>query len=263
MANFLDSINKTINTLDSLASVETAKTDSANKVLDSLNTRPMYEQSLEKQPLLSNIYTYESPIIEDNEPIAESVGKKAKEDIISKITGLDIGGEKFKTELNEYETDSKRVSELEKEFNQLKELSDIAYKQAWPRWDASIFPDFTYNSNEEEKRYNTLKSEMLKVGNEINKITNKWYDLDLGSKLQPMNILGEQSSSRFFPKNRAKMLRESLGILHDESRRINKMKSEYFAAFGEPTEGSVDVDDLMYDDLMEEKKLKEELNMRD
>ena len=102
MANFLDSINKTINTLDSLASVETAKIDSANTVLDSLNTRPMYEQSLEKQPLLSNIYTYESPIIEDNEPIAESVGKKAKEDIISKITGLDIGGEKFKTELNEW-----------------------------------------------------------------------------------------------------------------------------------------------------------------
>ena len=56
MANFLDSINKTINTLDSLASVETAKIDSANTVLDSLNTRPMYEQSLEKQPLLSNIY---------------------------------------------------------------------------------------------------------------------------------------------------------------------------------------------------------------
>ena len=120
MANFLDSINKTINTLDSLASVETAKTDSANKVLDSLNTRPMYEQSLEKQPLLSNIYMYESPIVVD-EPIAESVGKKAKRDIISKITGLDIGGEKFEAELNEYEADSKRVSELEKEFNQLKE----------------------------------------------------------------------------------------------------------------------------------------------
>jgi len=234
MGIFSDKINKTINTLDSLSNLERTKVDSVTTVLDSLSQRPMYQQSMESMT-----------ISEEDIPIAETLGEKAREDIVSSIAGLDIGSEKFKEELDEYKSDSEKVFKLTKEFESIKLLRNQAYDQAYPRWHDKVFPDFTYNSDEQEKIYNQLSSRKQQVGIEINKIKNKWYDLDDGTK------------------SRAGLLRKSLGILHDKAGKIEDMRTDYFATFGEPVEGSIDVNELMYEDLKDEKILKEELNMKD